>query len=136
MVDYRSFDWDSPARGRRSVYRFLFRTLPDPFMDALDCPDASQLTPARNASVTALQALAMLNNAFIVRHSEHLAERLAKDEGDPATQVGKLYALLLSRPPTADESDAVTAVRRKARPGQRLPAAAQQQRVHVRELTL
>ena len=25
-----------------SVYRFLFRTLPDPFMEALDCPDGSQ----------------------------------------------------------------------------------------------
>ena len=29
--------WTAPERRRRSVYRFLFRTLPDPFMDALDC---------------------------------------------------------------------------------------------------
>ena len=34
-----------PAARRRSVYRFVFRTLPDPFLDALDCPDASQSAP-------------------------------------------------------------------------------------------
>ncbi len=74
-VDYTKFDVDDPANYRRSVYRFVFRTLPDPFMDALDCPDASQWTPQRNASVTALQALAMLNDKFIVRQSEHVAAR-------------------------------------------------------------
>src|SRR5439155_26735466 len=60
-VDYDAFDPDRPEARRRSVYRFIFRTVPDPFFDALDCPDASQLTPARNESVSALQALALLN---------------------------------------------------------------------------
>jgi len=58
------FDIDHPAVYRRSVYRFLFRTLPDPFMESLDCPDASQFMPVRASSVTALQALAMLNDRF------------------------------------------------------------------------
>jgi len=107
-VDYLNFDVDSPAFHRRSVYRFVFRTLPDPFMETLDCPDASQLTPARSASVTALQALSMMNDAFLVRYSEHLAQKLAKDESDRSAQISELYALLLSRPPTADESRAVT----------------------------
>ena len=35
-VDYAAFDLDSDAGRRRSIYRFLFRTLPDPFMEALD----------------------------------------------------------------------------------------------------
>jgi hypothetical protein len=64
-VDYTKFDVSSLTARRRSVYRFLFRTLPDPFMDALDCPAGDQLTPARNASVTVQQALAMWNNAFV-----------------------------------------------------------------------
>jgi hypothetical protein len=63
IADYSRFDVDSPENFRRSIYRFLFRTLPDPFMDALDCADASQLTPVRNVSMTALQALAMWNDA-------------------------------------------------------------------------
>lgn len=59
----------------RSVYRFIFRTLPDPLMETLDVADSSQLTAVRNSSVTALQALSMLNNPLVVRQSEHLAAR-------------------------------------------------------------
>ena len=107
-VDYLNFDVDAPAFHRRSVYRFIFRTLPDPFMDTLDCADASQLTPARSTSVTALQALSMMNDAFIVRYSEHLAERLKATSNDAPTQIERLYDLLYNRPPTADERRAVT----------------------------
>src|SRR5262249_54448529 len=77
VVDYTAFNVDSRESRRRSVYRFLFRTLPDPFMDSLDCPDASQLSPVRGASVTALQALSMLNNHFVLRQSERFAERVS-----------------------------------------------------------
>ena len=42
-------------------------------MDSLDCADASQLTARRNTSVTALQALSMWNDRFVVRYSEHFA---------------------------------------------------------------
>src|SRR5205085_2366340 len=77
-VDYNDFDVDSRDARRRSVYRFIFRTLPDPFMDSMDCPDASQLSPTRNTSVTALQALSMLNNHFMVRYAEHFADRLGQ----------------------------------------------------------
>jgi hypothetical protein len=103
MVDYLSFDVDSPAGCRRSVYRFLFRTLPDPFMDSMDCADASQLTPARNTSVTALQALSMLNNQFMVRQSEHFAERVAGMSGDIKGQIEAAFMLALGRLPTPKE---------------------------------
>src|SRR5439155_26069105 len=79
-VDYTKFDVDSPAARRRSVYRFLFRTLPDPLMDALDCPAGDQLTPVRNASVTVQQALAMWNSAFTVRYAEYFATHLESSE--------------------------------------------------------
>src|SRR5207245_10774096 len=75
-VDYTKFDVDSPLARRRSVYRFLFRTLPDPFMDALDCPAGDQLTPSRNASDTVQQALAMWNIALVAHYFERLAGRL------------------------------------------------------------
>jgi mono/diheme cytochrome c family protein len=107
VVDYLRFDVDRPENRRRSVYRFIFRTLPDPFMEALDCPDASQLTPARNGSVSALQALAMLNNKFMVRMSEHLAERATTAGPKLAVRVQAVYQLILGRNPTARESEAV-----------------------------
>ena len=45
LVDYTKFDWDRPQGHRRSVYRFNFRTLPDPLVSCLDGADSSQLTP-------------------------------------------------------------------------------------------
>jgi hypothetical protein len=108
-VDYAGFDVDSAASCRRSVYRFIFRTLPDPFMDALDCADSSQLSATRNASVTSLQALAMLNNHFIVRQSEHFAERISRMGRDLKTQITAAYQLALGRAPTSSETEASAA---------------------------
>lgn len=106
-VDYQHFDVDDPANYRRSVYRFIFRTIPDPFMEALDCPDASQLTPERNVSLTALQALATLNDKFVVRQSELLACRLQRQAADVEQQVVLAYGQLFGRKPSGDELRAV-----------------------------
>jgi len=108
VVDYLSFDVDRHENFRRSVYRFIFRTLPDPFMETLDCADASQLTPVRSASVTALQALTMLNNRFIVRQSEHIAARLERFSPDLPGRIGTAYELILGRPANAHEVELVS----------------------------
>ena len=102
-VDYTKFDVASPAARRRSVYRFLFRTLPDPFMDALDCPAGDQLTPSRNASVTVQQALAMWNNAFVAHYAERLAARLESQIKTAEDRVTLACELALNRPPTREE---------------------------------
>ncbi|MGC1276566.1 MAG: PSD1 and planctomycete cytochrome C domain-containing protein [Planctomycetaceae bacterium] len=102
-VDYRGFDFDGPAVRRRSVYRFLFRTLPDPFLESLDCPDGSQSTARRAESVTAFQALAMLNDPFVIRRSERLAARLQQEESEPPGQIRRLFELVLLREPTEGE---------------------------------
>ena len=73
-------------------------------MDSLDCADSSQLTAARNTSVTALQALAMLNNRFMVRQSEHLAAELSRRESDLDGRVGLAGRLILGRAPSAEET--------------------------------
>jgi hypothetical protein len=102
-VDYAKFDVDSVNARRRSVYRFLFRTLPDPFMDALDCPAGDQLTPVRNASVTVQQALAMWNDAFVVNYADRLAQRLETLAKKPNEQIQLACELALSREPTEAE---------------------------------
>jgi hypothetical protein len=107
-VDYAAFNVDGVGAYRRSVYRFIFRTLPDPFMDVLDCPDASQFAPARASSVTALQALSLLNDRFLVRQSEHFAARLAS-AGDSQAQVRRAFLLALGRPPTDKEAVTLSA---------------------------
>jgi hypothetical protein len=98
-VDYGRYDVDHPDNFRRSIYRWIYRTLPDPFMETLDCPDASQLTGARNVSVTPLQAMAVMNDRFVVRQSEHLAARVGGVEG--------AYRAILQRRPSDAELRAV-----------------------------
>ena len=102
-VDYGRFDVDSASSRRRSVYRFLFRTLPDPFMDALDCPAGDQLTAVRNNSVTVQQALALWNNAFVARQAEHLADRLQVESGSLEVNLRQAFRLTLGRPPSTEE---------------------------------
>ncbi len=109
FVDYEHFDPDSPAARRRAVYRFLFRTVPDPFMDALDCPDGGAFTPVRSVSTTAVQAFAMLNNAFFIRQCEHIARHLAKNADTPETQAQSAFQLILQRAVRDDERAKFTA---------------------------
>ncbi len=103
-VDYTKFDPDSDAGRRRSIYRFLFRTLPDPFMDALDCPAGDKLTAVRDNTVTVQQALAMWNNVFIARHAEHFAARLAASPGGESERIAFACEIVWGRAPRADEA--------------------------------
>jgi hypothetical protein len=103
IYDYERFDVDSPASFRRSVYRFIVRSVPDPFMECLDCADPSLLTPKRNTTLTALQALSLLNNQFMVRQAEHFAARLEAVSPDRQQQISLAYRLAFSREPTENE---------------------------------
>ena len=67
VYEYAALRPGRPAPYRRSVYRFVVRSVPDPFMETLDCADPSQLDAGRNKTLTALQALALLNDPFMVR---------------------------------------------------------------------
>jgi Protein of unknown function (DUF1553)/Protein of unknown function (DUF1549)/Planctomycete cytochrome C len=112
FLDYANFAPDASENGRRSVYRFLFRTMPDPFMDALDAPDGGSLTPVRGQSTTVFGAFALLNNAFVIRQCEHIAARLDKEAGDKA-QVVRAFRLLLEREPRPEELARFTAYTRR-----------------------
>ena len=104
VYDYSRFDVDTRAGSRRSIYRFIVRSVPDPFMEALDCPDANLLTPKRTVTVTALQALSTLNDAFVVRQCEHFAERVRQSSPDLSQQIELIYQLALDRAPGKTES--------------------------------
>ena len=103
FLDYEHFDPDAPASRRRSIYRFQFRTVPDPFLDALDCPDGGATTPVRSVSTTAVQALAMLNDAFLIRQSEHIAARLAARAATAELQADAAFRHILLRGASPDE---------------------------------
>jgi Protein of unknown function (DUF1553)/Protein of unknown function (DUF1549)/Planctomycete cytochrome C/F5/8 type C domain len=104
---------NDPANWRRTVYRFTVRSVPNPFLDCLDCADPNVNTPVRNTTLTALQALALLNDPFMLKQADCLAERLQKISGDPAMQVEAAYRLTFGRPPTADERNALVEYAKK-----------------------
>ena len=81
----------------------------DPLVDCLDGADASQLTPKRNESVTAPQALALLNNEFVLVHSKAFAEWLVKQSADRGRQIGTACERVWGRPPSDDERKALAA---------------------------
>jgi Protein of unknown function (DUF1553) len=109
VVDYTQYDWNSPGSGRRSVYRFIFRTLPDPFFDALDSADPSQLTAVRNESTTPLQALELLNNPFVLRHCEAFALRLQQARACVDEQVQLACELAYGREASSQEVEFLSA---------------------------
>ncbi len=62
-------------------------------------------------TTTPLQALSLLNSAFVLYRAEGFALRLKKDGGDdPARQIARAYELAYGRPPTGDEIAAARSV--------------------------
>ncbi len=106
--EYHLFDPNDPSAYRRSVYRFLARSKPQPFMTVLDCADPSMQVDQRIETLSPLQALALFNNGFMLAMSKHLATRVEK-AGDLAAQVNAAFRFTLGREPSKAESEALTA---------------------------
>ena len=100
---YDQANIDDPKTFRRTVYRFVVRSVPDPLMECLDCADPSLNVPVRNTTITALQALALLNNPFLVKQAEHLAARVEPQRTDMVGRITVAFELALGRPPRNDE---------------------------------
>ena len=101
--EYHKHDPDDPDSHRRSIYRFIVRSQPDPFMETLDCADPSQFVDKRNETLTALQALALLNDKFMLLMAGHFADRLLGIAEDLPSRIDTAYRLTVGRSPTADE---------------------------------
>jgi cytochrome c553 len=91
---------------RRSVYRFIVRSQTQPFMTVLDCADPSMRVERRNESLSALQALALLNNGFMVVQAEEFAQRVRREAGDDTVaQVRRAFRLATGREPEVPEEE-------------------------------
>ena len=109
ILDYEAFDWDSPGATRRSIYRVVWRGIPDPLFDALDFPDLGLLAPTRGFSASPLQALVLANNRFVLHHARHLARRAEAAAADPAAdtldaKIKRMVHWTWQREPTSQES--------------------------------
>lgn len=106
--EYNKFDPEDARSHRRSIYRFIVRSQPDPFMTTLDCADSSQSTPRRHETLTALQALSLLNNRFNLSMAKHFADRLKSEENTVELQVTRAFFLLTGREPSEEELPPMT----------------------------
>ncbi len=104
--EYHLHDPEDPAAHRRSIYRFVVRSQPQPMLTTLDCPDPSISAPYRDESTTALQALTQWNNRLVEVMSRRFAERLEQEA--PADIDGRIdYAcrIAFGRTPTESERE-------------------------------
>jgi mono/diheme cytochrome c family protein len=104
---------EKPGSRRRTVYRFVVRSVPNPFLECLDGADPNLNTPVRSTTITALQALALLNDAFMVRQARAFAGRLGKLADEPARRIDAAFVLAVGRLPRPAERDALVAYARK-----------------------
>ena len=105
--EYHKHDPDDPPSLRRSIYRLIVRSQPDPFMTTLDCADSSQSVPTRDETVTALQALSLLNNKFMLRMSVHFSDRLAAESKNTSEQVQYAFQQVTGHLPTENQHQAL-----------------------------
>jgi hypothetical protein len=102
------YAWDPDEkpcdRNRRSIYVLAKRNFAYPLFAAFDQPDRVNSCPIRPTTITAPQALAMLNGEFTLAQARHLAGLLLAEHGHvPASLIRAAYMRAFSREPDAHE---------------------------------
>jgi len=101
---YKSKNEFGPEEWRRMIYMTKIRMQQDSTFGAFDCPDGGQIAPRRMRSTTPLQALNLMNSAFMLQQAGFFAERLKSEAGtNEVAQVRRAYLLAYNREPEKAE---------------------------------
>ncbi len=89
----------------RTVYLPIVRDQVPDVLTLFDFPDPSLLIGERPTTTIPAQSLYLMNNPFVIRQAEGLAEKLlaGEGEGDDAARLTRAYLLCYSRPPSEKE---------------------------------
>ena len=102
VLDYNAYDWNAHQSHRRSIYRVVWRGIPDPLMEVMDFPDLALLSPRRGTSVSSLQSLSLYNSDFVLQNALWMADRVERNVSADA-RVSRAAELCWQREPTAYE---------------------------------
>jgi len=99
---------DEEDRNRRSVYIFVRRNSRYPMLEAFDMPDTHESCGRRNVTITAPQALTLLNDKTVLDQARAFAGRVIREGGpDLRGQIDRAYELAYARRPDGSERDTV-----------------------------
>ncbi|MCS5608386.1 MAG: DUF1553 domain-containing protein, partial [Alphaproteobacteria bacterium] len=90
---------------RRSIYTFLKRTAPAPFMASFDAPNREQSCAVRSRTNTPMQALQLMNDIQHVEAARNLAQRILKEGGKKDDdRIRWAWRVVTARWPATEES--------------------------------
>jgi hypothetical protein len=91
------------ADPHRTIYLSIVRDGLPEMLTLFDFPDPSLIIGERATTTVPAQSLFLMNNPFVIRQAEALADRLLALSDDDAGRVTRAYQLCYSRPPSAKE---------------------------------
>jgi hypothetical protein len=95
---------DASEAARRSVYVFVRRNTRYPMFEVFDMPDTHESCARRNNTITAPQALELLNNELVFDWAKAFAARVMNDGGmSMEEKVDRAYKLAYGRTPSQTE---------------------------------
>jgi hypothetical protein len=106
--DRRLFCGPLDGRGRRSIYIRVTLTEEPPFLSIFNLPDPKTAQGRRDKTNVPAQALALLNDRFVLEAAELWAERLVRQRhADVGARIRRMFLEAIGRLPTTKETTRV-----------------------------